>query len=167
MITAVKTGRLLDVDIRPNLVYLVQNMYAHKGEDVFFLPIPREGLFHLMLVRNQHINEQKELTMCEFESQDATEITSASAESRINVSWAMMSLLVRTFLVLGSYDFFSHCFTFFSPSFVTKSSSKPIGVGRVKDVHGNLLSVLNAIATKIWRFPSTTSTRCLMRRKGR
>ena len=108
MITAVKTGRLLDVDIHPNLVYLVQNMYAHKGEDVFFLnalrisltPTPREGPFHLMLVRKQHINEQKELNMCKFESEDATEITSASADSRINVTWAMMS-------PFGSYVFFS------------------------------------------------------------
>ena len=36
--------------------------------------------------------------------------------------------------VFGSYDHFSQCFTFFfSPSFVTMSSSKPIGVGRMNN----------------------------------
>ena len=33
--------------------------------------------------------------------------------------------------VLASYDSFSQCFVFFSLSFVTMSSSKSIGVGRV------------------------------------
>ena len=51
--------------------------------------------------------------MCEFESQDATKITSASADSRINISWTMMSLLVRTLclcLVLMTFFSMFHCF---------------------------------------------------------
>ena len=74
-----------------------------REKDVIFLntlnvslaPNPREGALHVMFVRNQHIDELNELNTCELESQDATKITSASADTRINFSWTMMSLLVR------------------------------------------------------------------------
>ena len=55
-------------------------------------PTQREESF----VRDRYVSEQNELNMCEFEGQDATKITSASADSRINFSWMMMSLWVRT-----------------------------------------------------------------------
>ena len=84
-----------------------------------------------MFVRNQHINEQNELNMCEFESQDATKITSASADSRINFSWMMMSRCVRTLclcLVLMTI-FLSD--SSFSLSLVNMSSSNSSGAARV------------------------------------
>ena len=69
-------------------------MHTKERKIVFFLntlkiplsPSPREGPFHAMFVRNQHIDERIELT-CIFENQDAAKITSASADSRINFSW--------------------------------------------------------------------------------
>ena len=65
-----------------------------------------------------------------FENQDATKITSALADSRINVSWTMVSFLVRTLcLCLVLMSIFS--VSPFSPSFVTMLSSKPIGVDRM------------------------------------
>ena len=46
---------------------MVQNIYAHKGEDAFFLnalkaslaPTPQEGTFHVMFVWKQHTQEPK------------------------------------------------------------------------------------------------------------
>ena len=68
----------------------------------------------MMFVKDQLIDGQKELNTCEFESQDATTITSASSDSRINFSWMIVSLWSENImLVLGSYDHFSQCFTFF------------------------------------------------------
>ena len=65
-----------------------------------------------------------------FENQDATKITSALADSRIYFSWTMVSFLLRTLrLCLVLMTIFS--VSPISPSFVTMSSSKPIGVGRV------------------------------------
>ena len=52
--------------------------------------------FHVMFVRNQHIDERKELNTCERESQDTTKISSALADSRTIYSWSVVSLLVRT-----------------------------------------------------------------------
>ena len=88
LITAVKTGRLLDVDIHPKFRSLMEHkaflptrcrtfMHTRK-KDVFFLnalrislaPTPREGPFHVMFVR----------THTYFENQDATKITSALAD---------------------------------------------------------------------------------------
>ena len=99
------------------------NIYAHKGEG-YFLPECFEDfcrtnstkrIFHVMFVGNQHIHSKLNRNMCEFESQDATKITSVSADSCINFSWTMMSLLVRFIVfVFGSYDHFSQCFTSFS-----------------------------------------------------
>ena len=100
LITAVKTRRLLDVDIHPNFRTLMEHkaflstwcrtLMHTREKDLFFLnalrnslaPTPREGPFHVMCVRNQHIDEQKELTRM-IENQDATKITSALADSRI------------------------------------------------------------------------------------
>ena len=65
-----------------------------------------------------------------FENQDATQITSALADSRIYISWTMVSFWVRA-LCLCLVLMTILVFHFFSPSFVTMSSSKPIGVGRV------------------------------------
>ena len=147
LITAVKTGRLLDVGIHPNFQTLIEHKAflstwcrtcMHTREkDAFLLnalrislaPTLREGTFHVMFVRNQNIDEQKELSRM-FENQDATVITSALANSRINYSWTMVSFLMRTLcLCLVLVTIFS--VSPFSPSFVTMSSSKPIGVGRV------------------------------------
>ena len=100
LITAVKTWRLLDVDIHPNFRTLMEHkaflstwcrtLMHTREKDLFFLnalrnslaSTPREGPFHVMCVRNQHIDEQKELTRM-IENQDATKKTSAIADSRI------------------------------------------------------------------------------------
>ena len=58
-------------------------------------PSQRAESFQVMFVGDQHIVEQVELTRM-FERQDATGITSASADSRINFPGMMMSLWVRT-----------------------------------------------------------------------
>ena len=78
LITAVKTGRLLDVEIHPNyrtptaqkaLVSTWCKTFMHTTEkDMFFsnalrislAQTPREGPFHVMFVRNQHIDEHNE-----------------------------------------------------------------------------------------------------------
>ena len=99
LITTVKTGRLLDVDIHPNF----RTLMGHKAFlstwcrtfdtlNFPFTPTQREESF----VRDRYVCEQNELNMCEFEGQDATKITSASADSRIKFSWMMRSLWVRT-----------------------------------------------------------------------
>ena len=137
LITAVKSGRLLDVDSHPNFRTLMEHKaflstwcraFMHTREKSFFFlnglrislaPTPREGPFHVMCVSTH---------TC-FENQDATKITSAHADSRIYSSWTMVSFLVSTLsvcLVLMTNFSVSP----FSPSIVTRSSSKPIGVGR-------------------------------------
>ena len=75
----------------------------------------------MMFVRNQHINEQDELNTCKLESQDATKITSALADSRINFSLPMMSLLVRTLCLCFVLMTIFLSVSPFSPSFVTMS----------------------------------------------
>ena len=114
LIKAVKTGRLFEVDVHLKFCSLM----AHKAflftwcttclhtreNDVFFLttlkdslaPDLREAPFHVMCERNQQIHKQNELNICEFENQDATTMTSASADSRVNCSWMIMSFWVRT-----------------------------------------------------------------------
>ena len=56
-----------------------KNVFFVNALRISHTPTPR-GAFHVMFVRTQHMNEQKTLNMCEFESQDATKITSASAD---------------------------------------------------------------------------------------
>ena len=95
LITSVKIGRLLDVDIHPNFRTLMKHKaflstwcrtYLHTTKnDVFFLdtlkvslaPILREEPFHVMFLSNEHSDEQNELNLCEFESQNATTKTHA------------------------------------------------------------------------------------------
>ena len=86
--------------------------FMHTRENVFFFlnalkislaPTPREGPFHGMFVR----------TLIDSENPNATKISSGLADSRIYFSWTMVSFLVRTLFVLGSFDNFSPCFTFF------------------------------------------------------
>ena len=79
MITAVKTGRLLDVDIHLDFRTLLEHKaflstwcrkFLHTREKVVFhlgalrislAPTPQEGPFHVVCVRNQHADEQNEL----------------------------------------------------------------------------------------------------------
>ena len=78
LIKVVKIGRLLDVGILPNFrtptahkafLYTWCRTCMHTREkDIFFLnalrifvaPTRQEGPFHVMFVRNQHIDEQNE-----------------------------------------------------------------------------------------------------------
>ena len=94
MITAVKLGNFLDVDIHPNCRILMEHKaflstwcrtFMHTNDkNVFFLnalkitlvPNPQEETFHVMFVRKS----RKELNVCEFENQDAAKITSAPAD---------------------------------------------------------------------------------------
>ena len=84
LIAAVKTGKLLEVDIYPNSRTLVEHKaflstwcrtVMHKKEkDVFFLnalrislaPTPRKEPFHVMFVRNQHTQHPKEPKVCDW-----------------------------------------------------------------------------------------------------
>ena len=126
LVTAVKTGRLLEVDIRPDFrTPLIEHKallctwcrtFMHTREkELFFLnalkislaPTLQEGPFQVMFLRNQHVDEQKELNTCELESQDA---------ARINVCTRRFThpiFLVddvdfgeNVLSVLGSYDTF-------------------------------------------------------------
>ena len=99
--------------------------FSTRENDVFFLdtlevsfaPDLREGLFHVMLVRNQHCDERNELNTCELDSQDATKTTSASADSHVNFSWMIMSFLGENIVfVFGSYDPFFSVFLFCLPA---------------------------------------------------
>ena len=99
LITAVKTGRLLEVDIHPYFRTLMEHKaflstwcrtFMHTREkEVFFLnalkislaqPL-QEGQFQVMFAETQHTKEQKELNTRERKGQDATKITSAFADS--------------------------------------------------------------------------------------
>ena len=74
-----------------------------REKDVFFLnalkislaPNPQERRFQVMFAGTQHTEEQKELNTCELKSQDATKITSALADSRIQVYWSVKTTLAR------------------------------------------------------------------------
>ena len=83
LITAVKTGELLEVEKHPNFRTLMEHKaflstscrtFMHTGEkDVFFqnalmislAPTPQEGPFHVMFVKNQHTQEPKEPNVCD------------------------------------------------------------------------------------------------------
>ena len=74
-------------------------MYAHK--EVFFLNTLKishastlqEGQFRVMFAGTQKTKEQKELNTREGKYEDATKITSAPAESRIQFLWSVMPIL--------------------------------------------------------------------------
>ena len=112
LITAVKTGRLLDVDIRTDLRTLMEHKaflstwcrtFMFMREKVSFLntlkislaPPPQEGSFQVIFVGTRHTQEQKELKTCEREGHNATKITSAFADSCIQSPWSMMSIFMR------------------------------------------------------------------------
>ena len=79
MITAVKTGRLLDVDCHPEFstlmehkaffIHLIRTFMHTREKEVFILnalkislaPTPQEGSFQVMFAVTQHTKEQKEL----------------------------------------------------------------------------------------------------------
>ena len=100
LITAMKKGSLLEVDVHPNFRTFMEHKAflsawcrtsMHKREkNVFFLnalkislsPAPREGPFHVMFVK----------TSMDSESQDATNLTSALTDSRIYSFMNMMTL---------------------------------------------------------------------------
>ena len=82
-----------------------------REKDVFFLNTLNVSLahraLHVTLVRNQHIDELNELNTCELESQDATKITSASADTHINLLDDDVTVGENIVFVLGSFDNFS------------------------------------------------------------
>ena len=76
---------MLDVEIHPNfrtlmeqkgfLIYMVQDIYAHKGKGCFFLndlkvslaPTPRKKkTIHVMFVETNHTQEQKKPKVCDW-----------------------------------------------------------------------------------------------------
>ena len=133
LITSVKIGRLSDVDVHSNFGTLVRKSFLSiwcgtflrkRENDVFFLDTWR-FLLH-QIYENDHsmwclweiniVVSKHELNICEFESQDATKTSSASAHSRVNFFWMIMSFWVRTIaFVFGSYDHFS-VFPYFLPA---------------------------------------------------
>ena len=108
LITAVKTERLLDVDIHLNFRTLIEHKaflstwcrtFMRTREKDVFLPECFEDSSRTNSSRRTipcDVDEEDALNLCEFENQDATKITSASADSRINFSRMIMSLWVRT-----------------------------------------------------------------------
>ena len=113
VITAVKTRRLPDVDIHPDLRTLMEHkaflstwcrtfMFTREKE-VFFLntlksslaPPTQEGSFEVMFVATHHTQEQQDLKTCESESQNATRKKKKSAltDSCIQSPWPVMSML--------------------------------------------------------------------------
>ena len=105
--------------------------------------------------------------MCEFENKDATKITSALADSRINFSWTMMSLLVRTLCLCLALMTILLSVSPFSPSFVTMSSSKQIGVCwkiEQMDTKVGWAAQWELLFMKPWHSPGITLMWCLMRR---
>ena len=136
LITAVKTGRLLDVDIHPNFRTIMEHKaflstwyrtFMHTSEKtVFFLnaikislsPVPRERPFHAMFVR----------ASVDSESQDATKITYALADAGICPLIEMMTLYMYILVI----TIFLNVLPSFFPSVVTMSTSRPADVLRDK-----------------------------------
>ena len=85
----------------------------------------------MMFAGTQRTKEQKELNTCKRKGQDTTKITSASADSRIEFSWKMVSFLVRTLCLCLVLMTIFLSVSPFSPRLVTMSSSAPSGVRRV------------------------------------
>ena len=131
----VKTGRLLDVDIHPNFRTLMEHKavlctwcrtFMHTREkDISFLnalrvslaPTPRERPFHVMFVRNQHIDEHNELNTCEFQNQDATKNNVCTC--RLTQQFLLdddVTLGENIVFVHSSYDHFFSVFHPFLPA---------------------------------------------------
>ena len=143
-----------------------------RGREVFFLntleislvQTPQEGPFQVMFVETQHTKEQKELNTRKRKSQDTTQITSASAGSRIKFSSKIMSFLVRTLCLCLVLTTIFISISPFSHSLVTMSSSAPSGVRRVNRWTQN--AEQRAVRTFIMNLrhsPDTTSTSSLMK----
>ena len=110
LITAVQTGKLLDVDSHPDFRTLMEhkaflstwcNTILHTREkEVFFLNTLKislkqtlqEGPFQVMFVGAQQPREQNELCTRERKGQDTTKITSAPAESCIQFLWLVLPI---------------------------------------------------------------------------
>ena len=116
LITAVQTGRLLDVDIHLDFRTLVEHQALLstwcktflniREKENFFLntlrislaPILQE-LFQVMFVGTQQTKEQKALNTRERKGQDSSKITSDPAESGIQFSWSVMPIWMMTCMV--------------------------------------------------------------------
>ena len=108
LITAVKTGKLLDVDIHPDFRTLMEHKaflstwcrtFMHTREkEVFFLnvlkislaPTLQDGSFQVMFAGNSAYQGEKELNTRERKGQDAAKITSAFADSCIQFPQSVM-----------------------------------------------------------------------------
>ena len=117
---------------------------------IYLTPTPREGPFH----ENSHIVRVKMLRKSRLHSQTHESISLGR--------WCHLG--ENIVFVLGSYDHFSQCFTFFSqlPDHVIietdwcwQSEQMDTGI---------LLSPLKITATNLLHSPGTTSNWCLMRR---
>ena len=116
-------------------------IFMHTREkDILFLsafkislaPTPQEGPCHVVFVGILHTEDQKELSTCEFKSQDTTKLPCAIADSRTQFSWSVMSIFVRMLcLCLALMTPIPSVSQPFFSIFVTMSLSKPIGVVRV------------------------------------
>ena len=114
LITAVETGKFLDVDIHPDFRTLKEHnaflstwcrtfMYAHKGEGSL-LPERcqdlsctnlQEGPFQVMFVGTQQQKKQQTLNTRKRKGQDAAKIASAPAESCIQFLWSVMPISMQ------------------------------------------------------------------------
>ena len=83
-----------------------------RDKEVFFLntlkislaPIPQEELSQVMFVVTQQTREQKELNAREREGQDASKITSAPAESCIQLLWSVMPISMTALTWMGAEE---------------------------------------------------------------
>ena len=114
-----------------------------------------------------HTNFVTQTKTFEHECQSATKIKPALEDTRTQPPWPVMSVWVRTLcLCLVLMTIFLSVFHLpFSPSFVTMSSSKPIGVRRVNRWTKNADQRREDHYHEALAFSGTTSIWCLMRRK--
>ena len=115
LFTAVKRGRLLDVDIHADFstlmehkaffIYLVQNIHAHKGQGSFLLEqsqdlsctnSPRTTFSGDVCADSTDQRAKGIEYACERKGQDATKITSDFADSCIQFLWSVMPIPMKT-----------------------------------------------------------------------
>ena len=108
LITAVKTGRLLDLisehlwNMRLSCQSGVEHFFTQGRRNfssrtlskISFAPALQAGPFQLMSAGTQLTREQKELNTREREGRDATKMASAFAESCIQFLWSVMPVLM-------------------------------------------------------------------------
>ena len=136
LITAMKKRSFLEVDVHPNfrilmeykalLVCMVQIIHAHKGEKCFLPERLKDFLFH-QLHEKDHAMWCLLKTSMDSESQDATKMTSALADSRIYSYMNMMTL----YMCIVAVAIFLSVSLSFSSNVVTISTSMPTGVCRI------------------------------------